>query len=70
MAFDVLKCHLFRCQSAEPILREVGKSLREGDGVVEDFFAVIRETESELPISFGIKVNDNNARFGTLYNLS
>ena len=49
-----------------PVLTEEAKGLREGDGFVEDFFIVRKETESELPITFSIKVTDEIAKIGTI----
>jgi hypothetical protein len=51
----------------EPTLREESKALTEGDGLVEDFFVVTKVTESELPISFGIKVLEDTAQIGRFY---
>ena len=33
--------------------------LREGDGLVEDFVTIYKEGESELPLSFQIKVDSH-----------
>ena len=52
-----------RCVSVtEPMLNVVNQaSLSEGDGFVEDFFVVKKQAESELPLSFSIKVDTHGS---------